>query len=452
MTTEESKKPIFRELQADDADPEITEISSLCFNCGEEGMTKLLLTKIPFYKEIILMSFECDHCGCKNNEVQSGEKIQEKGVLIHVSISSPKDLNRQVIKSDYATIKIPDIEFEIPPQSKRGEITNIEGILSRCIAGLEQDQPVRKALDPDSAEKIEAFVQVLVDMKKCEKPFTLIVDDPSGNSFVENLNAPLVDPALMITHFERNKEQNHLVGIYEEELKEIREEEEEEITNAVTGDNVTSESLADEVLHFGTNCPSCNAPCETNMKLTSIPFFKEVIIMATSCDACGHRTNEVKSGSGIAEKGVKITLRITDPIDLSRDVLKSETCSMSIPELDFEVGAGTLGGKFTTLEGLLSAMKDQLTGQNPLLCGDSATPVLKERMHEFSEKLDSIITAKTFGCRIVLDDPAGNSYLQNVYAPEADPEMEIVYYERTFEHNEELGLNDMKLENYAEND
>lgn len=99
--------------------------------------------------------------------------------------------------------------------------------------------------------------------------------------------------------------------------------------------------------------------------------------MATNCEACGHRTNEVKSGSGINEEGVKITLRITDPIDLSRDVLKSETCSMSIPELDFEVGAGTLGGKFTTLEGLLVAMKDQLTGQNPLMCGDSATLALK---------------------------------------------------------------------------
>ena len=28
----------------------------------------------------------------------------------------------------------------------------------------------------------------------------------------------------------------------------------------------------------------------------AIPHFKEVIIMATTCDACGHKTNEVKSG------------------------------------------------------------------------------------------------------------------------------------------------------------
>ncbi len=72
-------------------------------------------------------------------------------------------------------------------------------------------------------------------------------------------------------------------------------------------------------------------------------------------------------------------------------------------------------------------------------------------MEEFNLKLTDIITVKTVGVHIILDDPAGNSFLQNVYAPEDDPEMEVVHYERTFEHNEELGVNDMKLENY-END
>lgn len=78
--------------------------------------------------------------------------------------------------------------------------------------------------------------------------------------------------------------------------------------------------------------------------------------------------------------------------------------------------------------------------------------MVSERMKVFNDKLDEIISGKAVGSRIVLDDPAGNSYLQNVYAPESDPEMEVVYYVRTFEHNEELGLNDMKLENYSEDD
>jgi len=44
--------------------------------------------------------------------------------------------------------------------------------------------------------------------------------------------------------------------------------------------------------------------------------------MATACDICGNRENEVKGGAGIEEKGTKITLKVTCPRDLNRDVLK----------------------------------------------------------------------------------------------------------------------------------
>ena len=41
-------------------------------------------------------------------------------------------------------------------------------------------------------------------------------------------------------------------------------------------------------------------------------------------------------------------------------VLQSETCLVQIPELDFEADMGTLGGKFTTVEGLLEDFKSQV--------------------------------------------------------------------------------------------
>lgn len=44
--------------------------------------------------------------------------------------------------------------------------------------------------------------------------------------------------------------------------------------------------------------------------------------MSTTCDACGYKTNEVKSGSGIEPLGTKITLHIEKAEDLKRDVLK----------------------------------------------------------------------------------------------------------------------------------
>ena len=62
---------------------------------------------------------------------------------------------------------------------------------------------------------------------------------------------------------------------------------------------------------------------------SDIPHFKEVVIMATVCDYCGHKTNEVKSGGGIESKGKRISLKVTDVSDMSRDVLKVSTAANS---------------------------------------------------------------------------------------------------------------------------
>jgi zinc finger protein ZPR1 len=51
---------------------------------------------------------------------------------------------------------------------------------------------------------------------------------------------------------------------------------------------------------------------------------------------------------------------------------------------------------------------------------------------------------------LVLDDPLANSYLQSLYAPDPDPNMQFETYERTWQQNEELGLNDMITEGYEE--
>lgn len=44
--------------------------------------------------------------------------------------------------------------------------------------------------------------------------------------------------------------------------------------------------------------------------------------MATTCESCGHRTNEVKSAGGIEEKGIRVEVKVRGSQDFSRDVLK----------------------------------------------------------------------------------------------------------------------------------
>ncbi|XP_047547666.1 zinc finger protein ZPR1 [Lutra lutra] len=422
---------LFRPISAEDEEQQPTEIESLCMNCYRNGTTRLLLTKIPFFREIIVSSFSCEHCGWNNTEIQSAGRIQDQGVRYTLTVRAQEDMNREVVKTDSATTRIPELDFEIPAFSQKGALTTVEGLISRAISGLEQDQPARRAKEEAVAKRIDEFIVKLKELKQVASPFTLIIDDPSGNSFVENPHAPQKDHALVVTHYSRTPQQEEMLGLQAEAPPEEKPEEED---------------LRNEVLQFNTNCPECNAPARTNMKLVQIPHFKEVIIMATNCENCGHRTNEVKSGGAVEPLGTKIIFHITDPLDLTRDVLKSETCSVEIPELEFELGMAVLGGKFTTLEGILKDIQELVT-KNPFTLGDSSNPGQMEKLQEFSRKLDQILQGD-MKAHFIMNDPAGNSYFQNVYAPEDDPQMKVEHYERTFAQNEELGLNDMKTEGY----
>ena len=66
---------------------DVMTLSSLCMGCEEQGETKLLLTRIPFFRDVILMAFECEHCGLRNSELQSAE-VQEKGCRFEVVIKT----------------------------------------------------------------------------------------------------------------------------------------------------------------------------------------------------------------------------------------------------------------------------------------------------------------------------------------------------------------------------
>ncbi|XP_028032093.1 zinc finger protein ZPR1 [Bombyx mandarina] len=445
-------KPMFRDLTAEDPDPEVTEIESFCINCHSNGMTRVLLTRIPHYKNVVIMSFSCEECGYQNNEIQPGGEYEEFGVRWKLRVESQQDLNRQVVKSDYTSVRIPELDFEIAAQSQKGEVTTVEGIISRAITGLNQDQESRRSQHPDAAAKIDEFVSKLQALKDLSTPWTLQLEDISGNCFIENPQMPKKDPRCERTDFKRSKAQNHQLGIFMHD--EVQDDltptpltpfSEKLLTPADPAECSLEQMTADEVLQFRTNCPDCNSPANTNMKITKIPHFKEVVIMATTCDYCGHRTNEVKSGGGIEDMGVRFEVRVATKDDFSRDILKSETCSMSIPSLELEVGGRALGGRFTTAEGLLRATRDQLR-HCPALTGDSAPQPALQR---FIERLTDVLELKE-PVTVVLDDPAGNSYVQSLADDPLTPDdgLKVERYVRTFEQNEELGLNDMKTENY----
>lgn len=71
-------------------------------------------------------------------------------------------------------------------------------------------------------------------------------------------------------------------------------------------------------------------------------------------------------------------------------------------------------------------------------------------MDQFLENFNSVLEGNK-KITIVMDDPAGNSYVQSLADDgKSDANLKITHYERSFEQNEELGLNDIKTENYTD--
>ncbi|KAL5364908.1 ZPR1 zinc-finger domain-containing protein [Aspergillus floccosus] len=427
-----------------DEDTGVMQLESLCMNCHENGTTRLLLLRVPFFRDIILESFECEHCHFKDNSVKSAGQIQEKGAKYTLDVENETDMQRQVIRSDTSIFKVESLGIEMPKGDS--QLTTVEGVIQRIYESLSSEQPLRKAQAPELHDALEPIIEKLKKMLDREGyPFTVSLDDPTGNSWI----APTTEDSAhkyKRQDYPRTHEQNEELGIAAD-------------PNAVQnegGVDLDDVDIVDgQVYSLPSECPGCTKPGFVNMKKVNIPYFKEVIIWSTACEHCGYRTSEVKTGGEVPEKGKRITLKVENEVDLSRDILKSDTCALHSDELEVTVQPGTLGGRFTTVEGLLTEIRDQLHGQifdiddTTGSGGDSMATSDKEKWTRFFNRLDQAINGE-LKFVITLEDPMANSYVQDLCAPAPDHQITIEEYTRTDEEEEELGLKDMKVEGYEE--
>lgn len=408
----------------------------------------MLLTSIPYFREVIIMSFSCDHCHTQNNEIQPAGTIQPKGTHYELRLTSLPDFNRQVVKSDTAIVKFIELDIEVP--AGKGQLTNVEGLLTTIVEDLEFGQEARKEQAPEIYGKVgEIIDKGRAMLAGSSFPFRVTIDDPAGNSFITPDLKDGVGKWEKHEYF-RTPAQNEALGLSAGNAAAHAED-------AQPGLDAEGNIIPNEVYSFPASCPACVKPCVTHMKMVDIPHFKQVVIMSTVCDECGYRSNDVKTGGEIPEKGEKVTVVIEDEVDLARDILKSETCGMECPELGLSVQPGTLGGRFTTIEGLLTQVRDDLRAQIFQADGgvgnqggDSLASEEKEKWNAFFDGLDTAISGgKPF--TVILTDPFAGSYVQPLVDPPApDPKIKKESYTRTDEEEEHLGLKDMQTEGYEQ--
>lgn len=204
------------------------------------------------------------------------------------------DLNRQLIKSRFCTITIPEYEITIPPS--RGQLTTIEGLLRGMVSDLSQDQLLRRYQDPTSYEKIQAILdklKVIVPDEDNEEaiaaatsdvdpgdgheqpvpPFTVKLNDPSGNSFVEFIGS-MADAKWSMREHTRTLEDNIALGLVSPDTRKATKERVTTTGPPTKLSDWVEAPEVDEVLVFQGFCSSCAQPLDTRMKRVDIPYFK----------------------------------------------------------------------------------------------------------------------------------------------------------------------------------
>ena len=386
-------------------------------------------------------------------------------------------MQRRVVKGETCAFRVEEIDLEVP--AGKGQFTTIEGIITTVRDDLQQHQDARMEQMPEVGKQVGVVIDKLTKMIDGHSfPFTVTADDVSGNSWIEPSPRDTTGKYKK-DDYKRSSAQNAQLGIgddvpdpsSETQAPETNIRPEYQASSNLVGstpaasrqaNNVDDDDITEnEVYTFPAYCPGCAKPCDTHMKMVNIPYFKKVILMSTVCDTCGYRSNEVKTGGEVPAKAQKITLRVNTPEDLARDILKSEWAALQIPELEMHVEPGTMGGRFTTVEGLLTQIRRDLRAQvfdmddgddegELARAGDSMAPDTKTTWDLFFAGLSDFIDG-TKPFTVVLEDPLASSYVQSYTAPEPDPKIETEEYERTEDEEEGLGLKDIKTEGY-END
>jgi zinc finger protein len=91
---------------------------------------------------------------------------------------------------------------------------------------------------------------------------------------------------------------------------------------------------------------------------------------------------------------------------------------------------------------LIAKIHDKLEEVNPFAAGDSS---LDKKFGIFLKQLQLLKEGNT-EFTLILDCPLANCYVYNPNHPEEDPQITVEEYERDFEQNEDLGVNDMMVD------
>jgi zinc finger protein ZPR1 len=159
------------------------------------------------------------------------------------------------------------------------------------------------------------------------------------------------------------------------------------------------------------DCPACNGKktAESTTKTSNMPHFGEILESALLCSACGYKHNDVICLE--QKEPAKYILPINKE-NLSSRVVKSQSATVSIPELGLKVEPGPKSlGYISNVEGVLLRFEEGIKQALILFTDESS----QKNGLETLEKLKLLSNGEINGT-LIIEDPFGQSNVMDTNA------------------------------------
>ncbi|MBQ6813010.1 MAG: ZPR1 zinc finger domain-containing protein [Methanobrevibacter sp.] len=151
--------------------------------------------ELAYFGEIVESTIQCEKCGFRHNDIIATE---QKDPAKHSLIITEKSLDSRVVRSQSATVSLPEIGIKVEPGPKsEGYISNVEGVLIRFVNATEK--ALKMFEDAESQRNGKAVLEKLNKVLDGEMETLLLIEDPFGQSKIMDVRAktePLTDEEL----------------------------------------------------------------------------------------------------------------------------------------------------------------------------------------------------------------------------------------------------------------
>ncbi|MEA3198776.1 MAG: zinc finger protein [Thermoplasmata archaeon] len=159
-------------------------VNTPCPMCRVVGQLTLLSTSVnvPYFGDALETTMRCGACGFRHADFMILGQKDPLRLTLHAN--GEEDLTIRVIRSNSGTIRIPEMGFTAEPSPlSESYVSNVEGVLDRAkdvlLTALEFHGE-----DPEKVALLQEYLMRYEKMLAGEIPFTLIIDDPFGNSAI----------------------------------------------------------------------------------------------------------------------------------------------------------------------------------------------------------------------------------------------------------------------------